>query len=940
MRRVKDLSRLKFLLVFLLYLFLASLCFYRDLFDGKLIASGDALLYYYPLKLYYAESFWRHGFHWWLPYQYLGLPFLGTLQTGILYPLNWFYFFLPARYVPYGFNWSLIVHYALACYFTYLYVRLLGLKEIPAFLSGVVFGLSGFMMAHQQTINMQNAGVWLPLLLYFYEKIRRDLRVRDALWAGITAGIQQLAGHTQICVYTTFILGLFALFFVFYQERGKKFRFLVLCALPVVLGVLIALPQIVSTAQLLFRSVHSRLPFAEIVGWSFPPLAIPMMVFPFIFGGGYSSGPVWGITYVLEESGFIGVLPLVVSAWILLYKGGKNLQIRFWGTTALAALFLVFGKYNPLGKFLFHFPVMSLFRAPDRNWFEFDFAAAVLFAFGMEELICCSEDRKKCWIPAALGMGCIFVLGFLLLFTKNDYLSVHLSSYSHLEMRQILHSFRFSSPVFFVPMLFILCDLIFIVMLNFSSGVRKIAIGLLVISICMECFSFSFFAHDKRFEISDVKRFTQNPVYQFLATRSNFSRFYLLQGYSSHVLKIWPVLNIPDHLGELDGYDPLIPNRFFKLLGMVRHKSNYSPWNFLLKNNLILDLLNVKYLIVPPWVKPKFYRMKFRLSSSGLEGKVMTGPWMLGGAGKVGKVYVLRSSGKLQASVIAKRINLKARRHYVFVFKIKAPLSPSSKLNLEVYVPGKPLPINKIILQIDPGKIKSYFKRFFTLYAGNVHGRAYVRLYTFSKTPVLIKDPRVYFYNKYRPIFGRRKRNLVNRNRPLLLYTKVFHWNGYSIYENSNVLPKFFSVRKLASVQNLEQLREKIFLLRFIPSQTAYVSPRNFSRIGRIQFSQGRVVISHYGTDRIVAETKFRRTGFVVLSDQYYPGWKAYLDGKRVPIYRTDGLLRGVMIPPGSHLLEFRYNPMMIKVCLLFAAVFTALCFICLLLCYRGYEKL
>jgi uncharacterized membrane protein YfhO len=39
-----------------------------------------------------------------------------------------------------------------------------------------------------------------------------------------------------------------------------------------------------------------------------------------------------------------------------------------------------------------------------------------------------------------------------------------------------------------------------------------------------------------------------------------------------------------------------------------------------------------------------------------------------------------------------------------------------------------------------------------------------------------------------------------------------------------------------------------------------------------------------------------------------YPGWEATLDGQRTPIYTTDYLLRGVILPAGSHRIEMRYT--------------------------------
>lgn len=50
-------------------------------------------------------------------------------------------------------------------------------------------------------------------------------------------------------------------------------------------------------------------------------------------------------------------------------------------------------------------------------------------------------------------------------------------------------------------------------------------------------------------------------------------------------------------------------------------------------------------------------------------------------------------------------------------------------------------------------------------------------------------------------------------------------------------------------------------------------------------------------------------TGMLVLSETYFPEWKAWLDGKPVPIYPVDYALRGVTIPAGEHRLEMRYDP-------------------------------
>jgi uncharacterized membrane protein YfhO len=49
--------------------------------------------------------------------------------------------------------------------------------------------------------------------------------------------------------------------------------------------------------------------------------------------------------------------------------------------------------------------------------------------------------------------------------------------------------------------------------------------------------------------------------------------------------------------------------------------------------------------------------------------------------------------------------------------------------------------------------------------------------------------------------------------------------------------------------------------------------------------------------------------GLVVLADLWDKGWQATLNGQRVPILRTNHAIRGVVVPAGAGMLEFRYAP-------------------------------
>ena len=72
--------------------------------------------------------------------------------------------------------------------------------------------------------------------------------------------------------------------------------------------------------------------------------------------------------------------------------------------------------------------------------------------------------------------------------------------------------------------------------------------------------------------------------------------------------------------------------------------------------------------------------------------------------------------------------------------------------------------------------------------------------------------------------------------------------------------------------------------------------------------------ITRYEPERVVVRAQTPRTGLLVLGDNHYPGWRAEVDGRDVPIERVDYLFRGVRLGPGAHTVEFTYQPLSFKI--------------------------
>src|SRR5262249_5056879 len=79
--------------------------------------------------------------------------------------------------------------------------------------------------------------------------------------------------------------------------------------------------------------------------------------------------------------------------------------------------------------------------------------------------------------------------------------------------------------------------------------------------------------------------------------------------------------------------------------------------------------------------------------------------------------------------------------------------------------------------------------------------------------------------------------------------------------------------------------------------------------------------------EKVVAEVSSSTPGILVLTDLWYPGWNAQVDGKTAELRRADGYFRGVPLPPGNHQIVFRYKPLSILVgaCVSGAAILTFL---------------
>jgi hypothetical protein len=148
-------------------------------------------------------------------------------------------------------------------------------------------------------------------------------------------------------------------------------------------------------------------------------------------------------------------------------------------------------------------------------------------------------------------------------------------------------------------------------------------------------------------------------------------------------------------------------------------------------------------------------------------------------------------------------------------------------------------------------------------------------------------------------------RYAIRRGEPLASYHPLFQSNDYWVLINSNALPRAFVPRSVATITSDDGELEALASPQFNPADVAYVeSPVELPAVCR-----GTAEITNEIPTRIMILVRMETPGLVVLADRWDKGWRAYWNGKPMPILRANYAIRGVVIPAGNGTLEFIYKP-------------------------------
>jgi hypothetical protein len=135
-----------------------------------------------------------------------------------------------------------------------------------------------------------------------------------------------------------------------------------------------------------------------------------------------------------------------------------------------------------------------------------------------------------------------------------------------------------------------------------------------------------------------------------------------------------------------------------------------------------------------------------------------------------------------------------------------------------------------------------------------------------------------------------------------------FQLPPYTVYENANVLPRAFVVAEAAALPERSRVFDALKTTDF--RRRVLLEGWNGDPQGKSEPSEpAKATIREYLPNRVVIDVDSAASGFLVLTDVWFPGWQCTVDDQPREVYRANFLFRAVEVPAGTHRVVFTFAP-------------------------------
>ncbi len=902
--------------------------------EGRVFASFDTLVYFYPNASYLAQRLRTGQIPLWDPYLFAGVPFLANSQVGALYPPNWLYAIGPISTV---YSLLFVGHVWLLGLGVYLVGRQsLSLGPAGSGYAALAVALSGFVGGMSGHLNQVEALAWTPFAVLGAERAVARRSWRLAALSAAPIAFCAFAGHSQV-LYMTAVLVLAASIGRAFrlvlrqsprQERprlkaksdvrtvaamrpawfGDKAAFTSiagLMALGPALAVLLSASQLLPTLELTRQSIRATgLSFADAAAFSFPPTDALIGLLPTVNQPPPST----------EWMGYVGLSPLLFAAYAIVRR--RSPVTVALASLALVGLVLAVGQVTPIYRLLFEVvPGFRLFRVPAR-WLTFwVLGVGLLAGCGLEMAICDQAERKVggsarstflgAWQQARCALHGLVNQQWPLV-ASGTVVAIFLAALTY-HYRQLIARPSLATVILWMVV-------VVTTSLALAVQIRRPGLGTALIfgTLVGELFV-SALGQPQQQAVWPSAFETQRATVDHLLAAGSADRVMALGDNSydpgdladlrrmlgaslpadardtyitavKHNEGLTPNLPLRYGLRTIDGYDggilPLARYTLLKQLfpvqgnvvedGRLRIQLKTAP------DPRLLGWLNVHYLMMDrlrdQWIDGVYYDLGISQTLSPDSSIDLP----------VSQPFPLTSLG----------IALRADRAALATGFLEISAG-DQRVEL---VPAQPAQVGKAIsTDTDPDGLL-----WWKLPVGAPTVADTVRLTWHGPSPIVLRALTL--------IDDRTRESLMVTASPLYQLSML---GDMKIYEDRAVLPRAFLADGLTVAPDLAAAQKSLSWSGWDPTGVAVASATDvdpslaFAATG----PPGDVRIVRDDPETVVADTNAADRRVLVLTDSAYPGWQASVDGRPAPILTVNLLFRGVVIPAGHHEIAFSYAP-------------------------------
>jgi hypothetical protein len=906
--------------------------FGRFVVPGVVGQQRDTGAFYYPLTAWLSQELAAGRFPLWCPLIFAGYPLVADGEIGLLYPPN----VLALLLLPVDVAFILVRsgHYLLAAAGLYALGRVLGIGRSGSTFGGVAFALGGFMFGHLDHGNIVRSAAWLPLTLCCADLALRAVGRRRGLWLALGAGTVTLAGlglHPQILLIDLVALGLFvgarALALVDWQRqpglcarslaRSSGTGVLVVATIAVV-GLLGAAVQLVPTYEL--GAVSSRgdgLTYAQSAAGGVAFVDLLTMLLPY----GFRADPAvqWMRYPYWESTLYVGVVGVLLAGIGLL--SGRWRVVLPVAAVGAVGLLLAMAQNAPVDLYavLWSLPGYSAMRAPVRYALIFELSLALLAAAGLDALRRGVAPRGARTVSLAVAgavlatlAGAVALREWLLADPQAAVVTIEQTYLTLPRDRPQLTAQAVRDGLLGTLQLgnswtmLALVSAVGTAALVLVWGWRRrgsgrlagavAAIGVAELLLVAHGFHPTV-SREKLGEESRAMQFIGQQTGQwrtFLAGRSDLSitsRPALLgvaqaYGYSSlpttRMERYWTRVNeVDDDLLDLWNVRYVVESRAGQARGQL-HAVYFDPARPLIDGPAGSPLGEETFQIDA--TRGDAIRLLGSLRDAGAipDGEPVA-EIVVSGPGAPPTTLTVRAGDHLAEAAYDEATAPLAHRKATVGMRWE-PRDPAGTVYpRDVYLADLPLPAPTTVERIE---VRTLARHGALRLAG---------LGVFDRQA-----------NVVRSVFPSQRAR----------YAVAYESETTVVLENRTVQPRAFLASRAVVIPPDDWSLTRLTDTSFDPRTTVLLerplaTPDDGGTVldGAPVGAEEQSEIVRYEPNVVVVRVRAAETRYLVLTDSYFPGWSVWIDGRPAEVERADYLFRAVEVPPGEHVVEWRYQP-------------------------------